>query len=129
MENSSIFLAQFWGWYLVIFCVLLIVRPKRMSQLLAYLEDEKYLVLTSLLAIIIGLLNILAHNIWEFNWKLIITLLGWISLTKGIIRFSFPRTALKALNAFNIKWIPYFLVVLFVLGVFLLNQAYIWVPY
>ncbi|MBL4939628.1 MAG: hypothetical protein JKY16_05020 [Lutibacter sp.] len=129
MENNSIFLAQFWGWYLVIFCVLLMIRPKRMSQLLAYLEDEKYLVLTSLLAIIIGLLNILVHNIWEFSWELIITLLGWISLTKGIIRFSFPRTALKALNAFNIKWIPYFLVVLFVLGVFLLNKAYLWVPY
>ena len=129
MENNSIFLAQFWGWYLVIFCVLLMIRPKRMSQLLAYLEDEKYLVLTSLLAIIIGLLNILVHNIWEFSWELIITLLGWISLTKGIIRFSFPRTALKALNTFNIKWIPYFLVVLFVLGVFLLNKAYLWVPY
>ena len=128
MGNISIFLAQFWGWYLVIFCVLLIVRPKRMSQLLAYLEDEKYLILTSLLAIIIGLLNILVHNIWEFSWKLIITLLGWISLTKGIIRFSFPRAALKALNAFNIKWIPYFLVALFILGVLLLNEAYLWVP-
>ena len=128
MGNISFFLAQFWGWYLVIFCVLLIVRPKRMSQLLAYLEDEKYLVLTSLLAIIIGLINILVHNIWEFSWKLIITLLGWISLTKGIIRFSFPRTALKALNAFNIKWIPYFLVALFILGVLLLNEAYLWVP-
>ena len=95
MENVSIFLAKFWGWYLVIFCMLLVVRPKRMTQLLSYLEDEKYLVLTSLLAIFIGLFTISLHNVWDHNWKLIITLLGWASLIKGVIRFSFPKTSLK----------------------------------
>lgn len=129
MTDISIFLAQFWGWYMVIFCLLLVVRPKRMAQILSYLEDEKYLVLTSLLAILLGLFTVILHNIWEYNWKLIITILGWVSLTKGIIRFSFPQTSLKALNSFNIKLIPYFLVMLFVLGVFLLNQVYLLVPY
>jgi len=129
MENISIFLAKFWGWYLVIFCLLLVARPKRMSQLLSYLEDEKYLVLTSLSAIFVGLFTLTLHNVWEHNWKLIITILGWASLTKGIIRFSFPRTSLRALNSFNIKLIPYFLFMLFVVGVFLLNEVYLWVPY
>jgi len=128
MENVSIFLAKFWGWYLVIFCMLLVVRPKRMTQLLSYLEDEKYLVLTSLLAIFIGLFTISLHNVWDHNWKLIITLLGWASLIKGIIRFSFPKTSLKAINSLNIKLIPYFLFILFVLGVFLLNEVYLLVP-
>ena len=129
MENISIFLAQFWGWYMVIFCLLLVARPKRMAQMISYLEDEKYLVLTSLSAILLGLFTVILHNIWEYNWKLIITILGWISLTKGIIRFSFPQTSLKAINSFNIKLIPYFLVLLFVVGVFLLNQVYLLVPY
>lgn len=129
MENASVFLAQFWGWYLVIFCGLLILNPKRVEQLLAYLDDEKYLVLTSILAILIGLVSVLLHNIWEANWKLIITLFGWISLTKGIIRFTFPKTALKAINKLNMKWMPVLYVVLFFLGMLLLNQAYSWVLY
>jgi hypothetical protein len=129
MGDVSLFLAQFWGWYMVIFCLLLIARPKRVVQLLAYLEDEKYLVLTSLISIIIGLLNILLHNIWEANWKVLITIIGWIALTKGIIRFSFPRTALKALNSFNVKWMPYFFAMLFFFGIFLLNKVYLWVSY
>jgi hypothetical protein len=129
MGDVSLFLAQFWGWYMVIFCLLLIARPKRVVQLLAYLEDEKYLVLTSLISIIIGLLNILLHNIWEANWKVLITIIGWIALTKGVIRFSFPRTALKALNSFNVKWMPYFFTLLFFFGIFLLNIVYLWVSY
>ncbi|WP_111707766.1 hypothetical protein [Lutibacter citreus] len=129
MTDISVFLAQFWGWYIVIFCSLLIVRPKRMAQLLTFVEDEKHLVLTSLLAIIIGLLNILIHNIWEANWKLIITLIGWAFLLEGIVRFSFPRTSLKTLNALNVKMTPYILVALFIIGFFLLNKAYLIVPY
>lgn len=124
MENISVFLAQFWGWYLVIFCFILIVNPKRTEQLLSYLEDEKYLVITSILAILIGLVNVLLHNIWEGNWKLIITLLGWISLLKGIIRFTFPKTTLKAINKLNIKWMPFLFVLFFFLGTLLLNQVY-----
>ncbi len=129
METISIFLAKFWGWYFVIFCLLILTRPKRVVQIFEYIEDKKFLVLTSLIAIIVGLLNILAHNVWEFSWKLIITLIGWISLTKGIIGFSFPKASLKLLNLFSIKLIPYLMVLVLILGVFLLNRAYLWVPY
>lgn len=129
MESTTIFLAKFWGWYMVLFCVLLIANPKRVQQLFAYLEDEKFLVTTSLLAIIVGLINILIHNIWEFDWTMIITIIGWISLIKGVIRFTFPKTALKAISSFNTKRMPIFLALIFFLGIYLLNQAYQWVLY
>ena len=63
MENASIFLAKFWGWYLIIFFVILSFNPKRIRQIFSDLKDEKFLITTSLIAIIIGLLNILFHNI------------------------------------------------------------------
>jgi len=129
MGDVSVFLAQFWGWYMVIFSFILIANPKRTEQLISYLEDEKYLVITSLSAILIGLTTVLLHNIWEANWKLIITIFGWISLIKGIIRFTFPKTALKAINKLNIKWMPLFFAIFFFLGMILLNQAYQWVLY
>lgn len=129
MNDSSIYLAQFWGWYMVLFCGLLIMRPKRAEQLLSYLEDDKYLVITSLLAIIMGLITITLHNIWEPNWKLIITLIGWSALVKGIIRFTFPITALKAINNLNMKWMPILFVALFFIGLLLLNQVYQWIVY
>ena len=98
MENISIFLAKFWGWYLIIFFVILTFNPKRIRQIFSDLKDEKFLITTSLVAIIVGLLNILAHNIWEPNWKLIITLIGWIALFIGLALFVFPKRTVAFLE-------------------------------
>ena len=40
MENSSFFLAKFWGWYLIIFFAILSFNPKRIIQILKDFEDE-----------------------------------------------------------------------------------------
>ena len=124
MENVSIFLAKFWGWYLLIFFVILSFNPRRIKQIFEDLKDEKFLILTAFIAIIVGLLNILAHNIWELGWELIITFLGWISLFIGLSLFIFPQPTVSGLKFFNVKFVQVIYILLFLLGVFLLNTAY-----
>ena len=127
--DMSIFLAKFWGWYLIVFFVILSFNPKRIKQIFNDLRDEKFLIIASFVAIIIGLINILLHNVWEANWKLIITLIGWIALFKGLALFIFPRPTVKRLNYINVKFVQVIYMLLFLLGVFLLNIAYNIVPY
>ena len=122
--DVSIFLAKFWGWYLIIFFLILSFNPKRTRQIFNDLKDEKFLILSSLIAIIIGLLNIMFHNIWEPNWKLIITLIGWISLAIGLALFILPKRTVVWLELMNIKFIQAIYTMLFFIGVFLLNSAY-----
>tara|TARA_R110000868_G_scaffold335760_1_gene596615 strand:- start:106 stop:495 length:390 start_codon:yes stop_codon:yes gene_type:complete len=129
MENISIFLAKFWGWYLIIFFVILTFNPKRIRQIFSDLKDEKFLITTSLVAIIVGLLNILAHNIWEPNWKLIITLIGWIALFIGLALFVFPKRTVAFLEFINIKFVQVIYTLLFLVGLLLLNIVYGLVPY
>ncbi len=85
--ETSFFLAKFWGWYFIIIFFILSLNPKRVKEILNDLKDEKFLIIGSFLAVIIGLLNILFHNIWELSWRLIITLIGWVSLLKGMFLF------------------------------------------
>ena len=127
--DNSLFLAKFWGWYLIIFFVILSYNPKRIKQIFQDLKDEKFLIVTSFVAIIVGLLNILFHNIWEPNWKLIITLIGWMSLFIGLSLFIFPKQTVARLNFINIKFVQVIYMLLFLLGIFLLNMAYNIVPY
>ena len=128
--NISIFLAKFWGWYFIIFFVLLLVYPKRIKQLFEYTKDEKFIIIMSFLAIIIGLLNIIAHNIWVSDWRIIITLFGWFALFKGITLFAFPQLALQWIDKFDYKWFQFMMFfLLFVTGIILLNQAYVWVQF
>jgi len=127
--NISIFLAKFWGWYLIIFFLILSFNPKRIKQIFTDLKDEKFLIITSFIAIMVGLINILFHNIWEPSWRLIITLLGWISLFIGLALFIFPNRTIPSLELINIKFVQTIYMLLFFIGVFLLNIAYNIIPY
>ncbi|ARV15835.1 hypothetical protein BTO07_12100 [Polaribacter sp. SA4-12] len=122
--DNSIFLAKFWGYYLLIFFVILSFNPKRIRQIFNDLEDQKFLIILSFLSIIIGLINILFHNIWESNWKLIITLIGWIALLIGLFLFIFPKQTINWLKFINIKFVQVIYTLLFLIGLYLLNIAY-----
>lgn len=124
MENTSTFLAKFWGWYLIIFFLILSFNPKRIVQIIRDLKDQKFVIITSFIAIIIGLLNILFHNIWENNWTVIITLIGWLSLLLGLSLFIFPQPTVNWLNFVNVKFVQLLYMLLFLIGIFLLSMAY-----
>ena len=127
--DISIFLAKFWGWYFVLFFLLLLFSPKRIKQLFAFAEDDKFMIILSILGIIIGLLHVLIHNLWVKDWRLLITLFGWFSLAKGVSQFSFPGMANKWIKNIDYKWFQFLLFLLFIVGLVLLNQAYQWVLY
>ena len=122
--DMSLFLFKFWGWYCVIFFFVLSFNPKRIRQIIDDLQDQKFTILISFIAIIIGLINVLLHNVWEANISLLITLFGWAALLKGILLFTFPKLIVKWITLFNIKFVQVLYILLLFIGVFLLNKAY-----
>jgi hypothetical protein len=125
----SIFLAKFWGWFFVTFFFLLIIYPKRIKQMFEFAKDDKFVIILSVLAIIIGLLNIVAHNLWVKDWRIIITLFGYLSLIKGVSQFAFPRFAWDWMEKVDFKWFQFLLLLMLIMAIILLNQAYQWVPF
>lgn len=71
----------------------IIVNPKYYKEELPKLLDSSIYITIygGLAAIIIGGLITYYHNTWEGNWTVSITVLGWISLIKGVYFFLFPR--------------------------------------
>ena len=41
-------------------------------------------------AVIFGFLIVNYHNIWVKDWPVLITLLGWLALIKGVLLIAFP---------------------------------------
>ena len=122
--DNSILLAKFWGWYLIIFFLILSLNPKRIKQIFTDLNDEKFLISSAFVAIIIGLINIIFHNICELNYKLIITLIGWFSVFFGLSLFVLPNRTVSFLEFVNIKLVQVIYMLLFFVGLYLLNMAY-----
>ena len=38
---------------------------------------------------------VLYHNFWTTDWRIIITIVGWISVLKGVVRIVAPTAALR----------------------------------
>ena len=46
---------------------------------------------TGYFTLIIGLLMVVSHNIWQWDWRVVITLLAWLTLFKGLSIIIFPQ--------------------------------------
>ena len=73
------------------------------------------------MALLAGFLIVNFHNVWVWDWTVIITVLGWLALLKGILLLLLPKTmvALTRLVT-NILWVAvvFVLVMAGVLGYF-----------
>lgn len=41
-------------------------------------------------AVILGILIVNYHNIWVKDWTVLVTILGWLALMKGVLIIAFP---------------------------------------
>ena len=48
--------------------------------------------LAGFVALIFGVILTHHHNLWVKDWRFMITLVGWLSLIKGIVLIAFPQS-------------------------------------
>jgi hypothetical protein len=61
------------------------LNPKTIKKLLADIEHSTAIIyLSGIISLTLGFLLVTFHNSWDFNWSLIITLVGWSGLIKGL---------------------------------------------
>lgn len=59
------------------------------------------LLLSGIVALVFGQLLIMVHPVWTADWKVIITLFGWLLFISGILRLIFPRLVLRLADYFS----------------------------
>ena len=96
MELNSIEVTTFWarvvGLWMIIATGSQLVRRKRFAEMERNLYENPGAVANSaLIHLLIGLLIVAGHNVWELSWRVIITLGGWLFVLKGANRLVFPE--------------------------------------
>lgn len=86
------------------------------------LENSTFLILGGFIAIILGILILENHNIWVKNWTVIITIIGWVALIKGVILIVFPKSAKGNNNLFQSKKFIKFFMTKLVIGCGMLKR-------
>ena len=127
--DASIFLARLLGPALLVMGAGLLVNRDNSGALAReFLDSPALIYLAGLIALALGLALVLTHNVWEFRWPLIITILGWLSLIAGILRIVFPATVMRLGERLIATdgWAPVAGIIYLVLGAWLSFAGYFW---
>lgn len=96
LATVSSFFAQLIGFYLVLICVSMLLQPERFKKIMnTVLGHPASLFICSAINIIFALAILIPHNIWVAGWPMLITLIGWLTLLKGVFGLYFPEKYLK----------------------------------
>jgi len=124
MEEVSFFLAKCWGLLLLISGGIVIFNKRTLDELIKLSGETGFIITTGYISLIIGVLSIFSHNIWTADWRVIITLFGWIALLKGTLRMWMPDLTSKVVKGFSKASVNILLILVIAIGAFLLYKGY-----
>jgi len=100
----SIFFARFLGGFFVIFGLLFIIT-KQLGKTIEMTDNRAFVISTGYISLLMGLVTVVLHNIWVSDWRIAITIIGWSTLIKGIMKVGFPEQIHKQAQRFKKKQI------------------------
>ena len=93
--QASIFLARLLGPLLLILGISILVNARAFEAMGRELVGSVTLVcLFGFMDLAAGLAIVLTHNVWVANWRVLITLIGWLLLIRGAIRVLLTEKAM-----------------------------------
>ena len=100
--DISIFLAKAIGFYYIIMSLSFFIKKRKLKlQIINMMNNPGLVLATGFIVLIMGILIVVSHNIWTKDWRVIITIMGWMILIKGINVILFPEFLVNM----SIKWL------------------------
>ena len=126
MEISILF-ARFLGPLFIIITVGVLLNLKNYQKMMEdFFKNSALIYIGGVMALVFGILVVMFHNVWVLNWTVIITILGWSSLIKGILLIVFPNMLFKMTEMCrkNTAVLAIHVVIICALGIFLMITGY-----
>ncbi len=100
--DISIFFARFLGAFYLVFGLLFIVT-RQLGKTIEMTDDKGFVISTGYISFLMGLAVVVLHNQWSADWRLAVTILGWSTMIKGILKIGFPELIHKQAQRFKKK--------------------------
>jgi len=98
MSPLTLFLGKFLGLSCLLMCAALIARPKAALEAInSMMESPGLLLISGICTTFGGAAMVLGHNVWSGGALAVaVTVLGWLTLIKGVALMATPPRALAA---------------------------------
>lgn len=127
IDTLSIYLAKLLGLSFLIIGIALLFKTKDFQNTAKDVaKSNAFMTLISIIPLVIGLSIIIGHNIWEKNWTIIVTIVGWLIFIAGIIRLFFHKHIMKtcAKISKNKKAFVWAGIILIIIGLYLAGKGF-----
>lgn len=99
------------------------VGAKFLGRVINYTQDKTITIATGYITFLLGLMTVVAHNVWVWDWRVAITILGWTTLLKGIEKIAWPDRVHKKAQMFKGGQVVWGLVI-FLIGLWFFGQSF-----
>ncbi|MGO9135072.1 MAG: hypothetical protein ACLP8A_13650 [Methylovirgula sp.] len=94
--TASIFIARLLGpMFLIVSIALLLKRAMFHAILEEFTASRSMLYLAGFFGLLGGIALVLTHNIWVGDWRLIITLIGWVTIFRAVATIFAPELVVE----------------------------------
>ena len=105
--SNSLFLARLIGPVMLVVGLAVFANPRGFREMAEEsLASRALMFLSGLIITPVGLAIVLTHNVWTADWRVLITLLGWLAAIGGALRLFGPLLVVRMGHAMLRQ--PYF---------------------
>jgi len=98
---ASVFIAKLFGPIFALSGIALLLRAETYRAIVGdFLRSPALHYLAGFLGLFAGLAIVLTHNVWAFDWRLIITLIGWVTIVRAAVTVLWPEWIVPVGNVF-----------------------------
>lgn len=126
--ESTLLITRILGPMIVIIGIGILVNLKTYQKVMEdFFKNAALVYLGGVLALVVGILIVLFHNVWEANWTIIITIFGWLGIVKGVCLIVFPNMLNKLTEAYakNATLLMVHSIIIIAFGAFFVFKGYL----
>jgi hypothetical protein len=98
--STSLFLARLIGPVMLVVGLAVFANPRGFRDMSEeFLASRPLMFLSGLLIMPAGLAIVLTHNVWTADWRVVITIFGWLCTIGGALRLFAPAYLLRTARA------------------------------
>ncbi len=125
--STSQFIAGLIGPTLLAVGLIMLVRREFFLKLTEQFTDNLGVIfIAGLITLVCGLAIVQVHNVWSWDWPVIITIFGWLAIIGGLFRMALPDKVqtIRAQLAHNTGALTGGALISIALGAFLAARAF-----
>jgi uncharacterized protein YjeT (DUF2065 family) len=105
--SNSLFLARLIGPVMLVVGLAVFTNPRGFREMAEeFLASRALMFFSGLIIMPVGVAIVLTHNFWTADWRMVITVFGWLCAVGGALRLFGPLFVVKAGHAMLRQ--PYF---------------------